>query len=154
MESCRQAASTTSGRTTTPETPSGSSSDAMFWRAAMRSCLSRRVRSRPVRPTALRSPTTAIPTVGRSRWRRTPSSAKNMSITVRTVEQADLPSWVDSLTTAFLQRVDNKKVAEDFASLWDLSRTWAAFEGDQVVGTYRSWATELTVPGGAQLPAA
>lgn len=77
-----------------------------------------------------------------------------MAITVRTVERADLPSWVDSLTTAFLQRVDNEKVAEDFASLWDLSRTWGAFEGDRVVGTYRSWPTELTVPGGAQLPAA
>jgi predicted acetyltransferase len=77
-----------------------------------------------------------------------------MGITVRTVERAELPSWVDALATAFLQRVDADKVAEDFASLWDLSRTWGAFEGDRVIGTYRSWATELTVPGGAQLPAA
>jgi predicted acetyltransferase len=77
-----------------------------------------------------------------------------MAITVRTVERADLASWVDSLTTAFLQRVDVEKVAEDFATRWDLSRTWGAFEGDRVVGTYRSWDTELTVPGGARLPAA
>ncbi len=76
-----------------------------------------------------------------------------MAITVRTVERADLPSWVDALTTAFLQRVDSEKVAEDFATRWDLSRTWGAFEGDRVVGTYRSWETALTVPGGAQLPA-
>ena len=76
-----------------------------------------------------------------------------MAITVRTVERGDLPSWVDSLTTAFLQRVDNEKVAEDFATRWDLNRTWGAFDGDRVVGTYRTWETELTVPGGAQLPA-
>ncbi|MGI8534054.1 MAG: GNAT family N-acetyltransferase, partial [Candidatus Limnocylindrales bacterium] len=33
-------------------------------------------------------------------------------------------------------------------------RGWAAFEGDTVVGTTRTWASEMTVPGGAQLPAA
>jgi predicted acetyltransferase len=77
-----------------------------------------------------------------------------MAITVRTAERADLPSWVDSLTTAFLQRVDSEKVAEDFATRWDLSRTWGAFEDGRVVGTYRTWDTQLTVPGGAQLPAA
>ena len=33
------------------------------------------------------------------------------------------------------------------------ARTWAAFDGDRICGTFRSWATELTVPGGQALPA-
>ncbi len=35
---------------------------------------------------------------------------------------------------------------------WDLNRVWGAFDGP-VVGTTRTWATELTVPGGGQVPA-
>ncbi len=36
----------------------------------------------------------------------------------------------------------------------DLSRTWAAFDGATVVGTLRSFATPLTVPGPAEVPSA
>jgi len=36
----------------------------------------------------------------------------------------------------------------------DLDRTPAAFDGESVVGTYRSFATRLTVPGGARVDAA
>lgn len=35
----------------------------------------------------------------------------------------------------------------------DLARTIAAFEGDAIVGTFRSFATELTLPGGRPIPA-
>ena len=31
---------------------------------------------------------------------------------------------------------------------------WGAFDGTTTVGTFRSWATELTVPGGGRLPGA
>ena len=33
-------------------------------------------------------------------------------------------------------------------------RTWVAWDGARACGTFRSWATELTLPGGATLPAA
>ena len=45
-------------------------------------------------------------------------------------------------------------MAEEVKTLWDLERTWAAYDGERIRGTFRSWATELTVPGGARLPAA
>jgi predicted acetyltransferase len=45
-------------------------------------------------------------------------------------------------------------VAEAVKPWWETGRTWAAFDGDRVCGTFRSWATELTVPGGGRLPAA
>jgi predicted acetyltransferase len=36
----------------------------------------------------------------------------------------------------------------------DPDRTWIAHDGDRICGTFRSWPTEITVPGGARLPAA
>jgi predicted acetyltransferase len=77
-----------------------------------------------------------------------------MNIRIRTISDDELSACVDTLTTAFLERPDLAKVTEQLRPLWDLRRMWAAFEGDRVCGTFRSWATEITVPGGARLPAA
>lgn len=76
-----------------------------------------------------------------------------MMIEIRPATGDELPRWIEVLSAAFLNRVDAEAIARDGKELWDLSRTWGAFEGDQVVGTNRTWATELTVPGGAILPA-
>ena len=38
--------------------------------------------------------------------------------------------------------------------MWEGGRTWAAVDDGQICGTFRSWPTELTVPGLACLPAA
>ncbi|MEO5918340.1 MAG: GNAT family N-acetyltransferase [Candidatus Limnocylindrales bacterium] len=76
-----------------------------------------------------------------------------MSIVVRTVTEHELPAWVDVLGTAFLSRVDGAAIAEDVRTFWDLSRAWGAFDGSAMVGTTRSWATDLTIPGNIQLPA-
>ena len=77
-----------------------------------------------------------------------------MPIEVRTIRADELSAYVDTFTTAFLERPDPVKVAAELEPIWDLQRVWAAFDGDRLCGTFRSWATELTVPGGAQLPAA
>jgi len=77
-----------------------------------------------------------------------------MTIEIRPVTGDELPRWIEVLSAAFLSRVDAEAIARDGRELWDLARTWGAFEGDQVVGTNRTWATELTVPGGGVLPAA
>jgi predicted acetyltransferase len=74
--------------------------------------------------------------------------------TVRPIEPSELPAYVDAMSTGFLERPDVEKVAAELVPLWDLRRTWGAFDGASVVGTFRSWETELTVPGGACLPAA
>jgi predicted acetyltransferase len=60
---------------------------------------------------------------------------------------------LEAASTGFLERPDVARVAEEVAPLWDLSRTWAAFDGTRVAGTLRSWATEQTLPGGGRLPA-
>ncbi len=77
-----------------------------------------------------------------------------MTVTVRPVHDDELVPFVESMSTAFLERPDVVKVAEELRGLWDLARVWAAFDRGRVCGTFRSWATELTVPGGRRLPAA
>lgn len=76
-----------------------------------------------------------------------------MTHVVRPITTEELVPFMETLTTVFLQRPDVPKIADEVKPLWDLERTWAAFDGDRMCGTFRTWATELTVPGGAQLPA-
>ena len=73
---------------------------------------------------------------------------------IRRVREDELPAYIESMSTGFLERPSVERVAEEVKPLWDLERAWAAFDGDRVCGTFRSWATELTVPGGGRLPAA
>ena len=76
-----------------------------------------------------------------------------MTPEIRHVREDELPAFLEAMMTAFLERPDVTKVAEEVKPLWDLERTWAAHDGERIRGTFRSWATELTVPGGARLPA-
>ncbi|HEU4571397.1 MAG TPA: GNAT family N-acetyltransferase, partial [Candidatus Limnocylindrales bacterium] len=78
-----------------------------------------------------------------------------MTIEIRTIRPEDeLLSWLDAQTTAFLERgIDIAKVAEEVREHWDFSRIWGAIEGSRVVGTTRTYATELTVPGNRQVKA-
>jgi predicted acetyltransferase len=74
---------------------------------------------------------------------------------IRRLGADELVGFVETAGTAFLERPkDVAKIADELRSLWDLERTWGAFDGARMVGTYRSWATEVTLPGGARLPAA
>jgi predicted acetyltransferase len=77
-----------------------------------------------------------------------------VTIEVRRIRDDELREFVETLSAGFLERPDVDKVADEIRPLWDLDRTWAAFEDGRMCGTYRSWATELTVPGGQRLPAA
>ena len=42
---------------------------------------------------------------------------------------------------------DVEKVAAELREIWDLDRVWSAFDGDRLVSTFRSFPTEITVPG-------
>jgi predicted acetyltransferase len=76
-----------------------------------------------------------------------------MSIEVRTVHDDELIAFIDTLTTGFIERPsDPARIADEVRPFWDRSRLWAAFDDGRPCGTFRSWATELTVPGGARLP--
>jgi predicted acetyltransferase len=77
-----------------------------------------------------------------------------MTLDIRTIRQDETPAWLDCTATTFLERIDVDKVAEEVKPLWDFGRVWGAFDGGAIVGTLRSWATELTLPGCGRLPAA
>jgi predicted acetyltransferase len=85
-------------------------------------------------------------------WER-PRSVRPMGITVRTIDDADVTGWIQCMRTAFLtQPVEGE--AEYRRTGMDLDRSWGAFDGEKVVGTLRSFATTLTVPGPAEIGAA
>ena len=73
---------------------------------------------------------------------------------IRPITDDELRPFVEAMTTAFQERPDTAKIVDELRPIWDLQRTLGAFEADRIVGTFRSWPTELTVPGGASLPAA
>jgi predicted acetyltransferase len=77
-----------------------------------------------------------------------------MSIDVRPIHDDELVPWLDAGSTGFLDRPDIAKIAEEVRPHWDLARVWAAIEADRIVGTFRSWGSDLTVPGGGQVKAA
>jgi predicted acetyltransferase len=76
------------------------------------------------------------------------------NITIRAVRPDELPAWFEAFGTAFyIWASDPHASAEARRATMDLDRALAAFEGGAIVGTYRSFTTRLTVPGGARLPA-
>jgi predicted acetyltransferase len=77
-----------------------------------------------------------------------------MAIDVRPIRPDDeLVSWLDAQSMGFLSRIEVDKVAEEVREHWDFSRVWGAVEDGRVVGTARTYATELTVPGDGQVKA-
>jgi predicted acetyltransferase len=76
-----------------------------------------------------------------------------MTIEVRAIRDDELADYLDAVTTGFLERTDVDKLAEDVRPHWDFSRVWAAFDEGRVVGTTRTWPTELTLPGNRQVKA-
>ena len=77
-----------------------------------------------------------------------------MTFEIRPVREDELPEYIEALSTAFLERPDIARAARELGSVWDLGRSLGAWADGRVRGTYRSWPTEITVPGGARLAAA
>jgi predicted acetyltransferase len=75
-----------------------------------------------------------------------------MTAEIRRINEDELHDFIDSMSTGFLARPPVDKVVDEVKGMWDLERAWAAFEGGRIVGTYRTWPTELTVPGCARVP--
>ena len=69
---------------------------------------------------------------------------------VRPVEEHERLAWRRSASRTFLysQRVDEATTAARARS-WDRQRLVGAYDGDRVVGTYRSWEERVPVPGDA-----
>ncbi|RPK94538.1 GNAT family N-acetyltransferase [Streptomyces sp. ADI98-10] len=77
-----------------------------------------------------------------------------MSLDVRTVTASETADWMRAVGTGFLTpgTPSEELVADRFADA-DLSRTQGAFEAGRCVATFRSFAQELTVVGGATVRA-
>lgn len=78
---------------------------------------------------------------------------------VRIVDAEDLPCWLRGLRTGFLngpEQPTEEEVAVRRELIGDLGRTQGAFDPrtGRCVGTFRAFAQEMTMPGGAVLPAA
>lgn len=76
-----------------------------------------------------------------------------MPETIRSIQPEELPDWFASVGHAFyVWASDPHALAEARRPSMDLERTIGAFDGDTIVGTYRTFATRLTLPGGARVP--
>ena len=78
-----------------------------------------------------------------------------MSAQIRTIEAEEVARWVDAMRTGFLDPPAPDRTEADFrAAHFDLDHTWAAVDGDRIVGTLRSFDTTLAVPGDRVVSAA
>ncbi len=77
-----------------------------------------------------------------------------MSIEIRNADPSEFREAIDVVSTAFLDRPDLDAMTDRVTKTWEPSRVWIALDGPRVVGVFRSWLTEMTVPGGAMVSAA
>ncbi|WP_406138494.1 GNAT family N-acetyltransferase [Streptomyces sp. NBC_01089] len=75
-----------------------------------------------------------------------------MAVDVRTVSDSEFPDWLRACRTGFLQSpVVSDEEVRSRRPHTDLARTQGAFDGGRCVATFRSFAHEITVVGGASL---
>ncbi|WP_414168296.1 GNAT family N-acetyltransferase [Streptoverticillium reticulum] len=73
---------------------------------------------------------------------------------IRTLDDSDLPDWLRTMRTGFLRPpVVPKEEVEIRLAGMDLNRTQGAFDDGRCVATFRSFAQQISVPGGASVPA-
>jgi predicted acetyltransferase len=71
---------------------------------------------------------------------------------VRSIQAPEIGPWVSQLGVGFHFEV-GVGYADYYLTTVDLDRCLASYDGDRVVGTLRSFATQLTVPGPRQIRA-
>ncbi|WP_432097310.1 GNAT family N-acetyltransferase [Streptomyces sp. bgisy100] len=77
-----------------------------------------------------------------------------MSLDIRTIADSDLTDWIRAVFTGFLRPQEGvEEEAEARRAGIDPDRTRGAFDAGRCVGTFRSFSQELTVVGGAAVPA-
>ncbi|MFC9248151.1 GNAT family N-acetyltransferase [Streptomyces sp. NPDC057136] len=77
-----------------------------------------------------------------------------MNLDLRTVSEADYPEWLRAVGTGFLRSAAPAEgEIKGRLAHTDLSRVRGVFDGERCVATFRSFAQELTVVGGATVQA-
>ncbi|KUL50343.1 hypothetical protein ADL22_07160 [Streptomyces sp. NRRL F-4489] len=77
-----------------------------------------------------------------------------MTAEVRLVREADLAAWFETVDVAFGGLRESAERAAWWRSVVEPERALAAWDGGGIVGTAGSFSFGLTVPGGAEVPAA
>jgi predicted acetyltransferase len=85
--------------------------------------------------------------------RTVPSSDPDKDLAVRPIERSEVDRWIQSKAVGFLTH-PHEGEGDYYVDDMDLGRSWGAFDGTTVVGTLRSFATPLTVPGPAEVTSA
>ena len=76
-----------------------------------------------------------------------------MPQTIRTIRPDELAAWFEAFSTAFyVWHNDPHALALARRDTIEIDRVVGAFEGDEIVGTFRSFGSQLTLPGGARVP--
>jgi len=81
------------------------------------------------------------------------SGSGSKELTVRTIKRSEIDGWIRCMSTGFLSHPAEGEGAYRLGEM-DLDRTWGAFDGKTPVGTLRSFATPLTLPGPAEVTSA
>ncbi|MGQ7298016.1 GNAT family N-acetyltransferase [Quadrisphaera sp. KR29] len=77
-------------------------------------------------------------------------SGQQGQVEVRAVSEGERLAWLRSVARTFLDpAVITEEGLRHRSPSWEGHRLTGAFDGDRVVGTYRSWDAPLPVPGGA-----
>ncbi|MBH1937172.1 GNAT family N-acetyltransferase [Streptomyces sp. AV19] len=76
-----------------------------------------------------------------------------MSTAIRTIDATELADWILGVRTGFhVSAPATKEEVEARRDGTDLSRTQGAFDAGRCVGTFRSFAQRITLPGGTAVP--
>lgn len=80
-------------------------------------------------------------------------AAMSTATTIRTIDGTELGDWFLGVRTGFhISTPATKEEIEGRRGGIDFSRTQGAFDAGRCVGTFRSFAQQLTLPGGAAVP--
>jgi predicted acetyltransferase len=76
-----------------------------------------------------------------------------MAQTIRTIKPEELPAWFEASSSAFyIWAQDPHATAVARRDTIEIDRVVGAYEDDLIVGTFRSFGSQLTLPGGARVP--
>ncbi len=76
-----------------------------------------------------------------------------MAQTIRTIQPGELAAWFEAFSSAFyIWHNDPHALAVSRRDTIEIDRVVGAFEDDLIVGTFRSFGSQLTLPGGARVP--
>ena len=79
-----------------------------------------------------------------------------MAFEVRQPSEAELPEYFRTISIGFgnTRRIEDEAYQAAEAAIWELDRTFGAFDGDLVVGGTSAYSFQMALPGGLTAPTA